>query len=35
MKDMGQAGRARVLDRHDSAGEAEKLAGYFREAISG
>lgn len=31
---MGQAGRARVLDRHDSAAEAEKLAGYFRKAIS-
>lgn len=32
---MGQAGRARVLARHDMHAEAAKLAGYFRQAISG
>ncbi|MEX0304284.1 MAG: glycosyltransferase [Leisingera sp.] len=29
---MGHAGRERVLDRHDSAAEAAKLAAHFREA---
>lgn len=32
---MGQAGRARVLERHDMYREAERLAGHFRRAISG
>ncbi len=32
---MGQAGRRRVLDRHDSAAEAAKLAAHFRIAIAG
>ncbi len=31
---MGTAGRARVLQRHDSGAEAEKLAAHFREAIA-
>jgi glycosyltransferase involved in cell wall biosynthesis len=31
---MGQAGRARVLDRHDAGTEARRLAGYFAEAIA-
>ncbi|KAE9630637.1 glycosyltransferase [Parasedimentitalea maritima] len=30
---MGQVGRGRVLQRHDSEIEAAKLAGHFREAI--
>ncbi|MFV1494007.1 glycosyltransferase [Phaeobacter sp. JH18-32] len=32
---MGQAGRARVLERHDSDTEAAKLAAHFRSAIAG
>lgn len=32
---MGQAGRERVLQRHDADTEAQKLAGYFRAAING
>jgi len=32
---MGQAGRERVLERHDMYREAERLAGHFRQAISG
>ncbi|UWQ29522.1 glycosyltransferase [Leisingera sp. M523] len=32
---MGQAGRRRVLKRHDSAAEAAKLAANFRRAIAG
>ncbi|MBQ4827482.1 glycosyltransferase [Leisingera sp. HS039] len=32
---MGQAGRRRVLGRHDSAAEAAKLAAHFRKAIAG
>ena len=31
---MGQAGRARVLDRHDAATEARRLAGHFADAIA-
>lgn len=31
---MGQAGRERVLERHDMYREAEKLAGHFRAAIA-
>lgn len=30
---MGQAARARVLERHDSTSEATKLAGHFRAVI--
>ncbi|MCB4457441.1 glycosyltransferase [Leisingera sp. McT4-56] len=33
--EMGQAGRARVLERHDSAKEAARLAAHVRQAISG
>ncbi|MBY6058107.1 glycosyltransferase [Leisingera daeponensis] len=32
---MGRAGRDRVLERHDSANEAGKLAAHFRSAIGG
>uniref|UniRef100_UPI0025C5131B glycosyltransferase n=1 Tax=Leisingera sp. F5 TaxID=1813816 RepID=UPI0025C5131B len=32
---MGQAGRRRVLERHDSAAEAAKLIAHFRKAITG
>ncbi len=32
---MGQAGRERVLVRHDADSEAGKLAGYFQAAIDG
>jgi glycosyltransferase involved in cell wall biosynthesis len=32
---IGQAGRERVLDRHDADTEAARLAGYFAEAIAG
>ena len=31
--ELGRAGRARVLERHDMYREAEKLAGYFRAAV--
>ncbi|NVK17053.1 MAG: glycosyltransferase [Rhodobacteraceae bacterium] len=31
--ELGQAGRTRVLERHDSAREAARLAGHFRKAI--
>ncbi|WP_422032649.1 glycosyltransferase [Roseovarius sp.] len=31
--EVGRAGRARVLERHDMYREAEKLAGYFRAAV--
>ncbi|WP_027259944.1 glycosyltransferase family 4 protein [Leisingera aquimarina] len=32
---MGQAGRRRVLERHDSAAEIAKLIAHFRKAITG
>lgn len=32
---MGEAGRARALERHDSAAEAAKLAAHFKEASRG
>lgn len=32
---MGQAGRERVLDRHDVTQEADRLAGWFDKAIAG
>ena len=31
--ELGRAGRARVLERHDMYREAEKLAGFFRAAV--
>lgn len=31
--ELGRAGRARVLERHDMYREAERLAGYFRAAV--
>ncbi|UWQ78532.1 glycosyltransferase [Leisingera sp. S132] len=31
--ELGQAGRTRVLERHDSAREAARLAGHFRQTI--
>jgi glycosyltransferase involved in cell wall biosynthesis len=33
LSEMGQAGRIRVLERHDSAKEAARLAGHFRDSI--
>ncbi|KIC10726.1 glycoside hydrolase [Leisingera sp. ANG-M1] len=34
LRDIGQAGRLRVLERHDSAAEAGKLAAHFRAAVA-